>query len=111
MALGPAPQVAGSCTAGYMETALQEHSPTLAFIILISGDQWGALSSALYATSLPKACAPTETVMHPSHKISFPVFFYFGGLLGIYEDPTLSQPFLAAATSGNHNYLSHCISA
>ena len=64
----PAPQVAGSCTAVYRETALQEHSPTLAFIILISGDQWGALSSALYATSLPKACARTETVMHPIAK-------------------------------------------
>ena len=77
----PAPQVAGSCTAVHGETALQEHSPTLAFIILISGDQWGALSSALYATSLPKACAPTETLMHPIAKRSFLFFFSFGGTL------------------------------
>ena len=84
----PAPQVAGSCTAVHGETALQEHSPTLAFIILISGDQWGALSSALYATSLPKACAPTETIMRPMAKCGFLFFFHFGGLVGTFEDPS-----------------------
>ena len=96
----PAPQVVGSSASVYGTCAAQEHSssgflrfmssvparqsmalvhrrnisPALAFIKLImrnGGHEAQPLSSALYATSLPKACAPTETLMHPIAKRSF----------------------------------------
>ena len=81
----PAQQVAGSSAAVLVKRATQELSHTLAFIILImtKGREAGlgqTLSSALYASSWPKAYELTKQGMHPTGKTIVPFFFSTAGL-------------------------------
>ena len=63
------------------------------------------LSYRSFPSFLPKTKKKKRAKRKKGLKENKPFFFV------LLHKPFLCQPFLAAATSGNHNYLSHCISA